>query len=178
MKIGTAYNKWTTTSAPFKEKRGQKEEWFVNTICQCGAFSKVKKASLLNGKSSGCKSCGKRFSRTEEQLKETAIKAVILDYKDSASIRGLSFSLSDEEVKTFIFHNCHYCGSEPLNTKKNSRVEVKYNGIDRVDNTKGYTIKNSVPCCKKCNSAKGKLSIDEFNNWIINLYNSLNKRIK
>lgn len=30
-----------------------------------------------------------------------------------------------------------------------------YNGIDRLDNTKGYTPENSVACCKHCNSLKG-----------------------
>lgn len=45
-----------------------------------------------------------------------------------------------------------------------------YNGIDRVDNTKGYTIDNVVPCCGICNMAKGKLNQQEFQNWIKRVY--------
>jgi hypothetical protein len=37
-----------------------------------------------------------------------------------------------------------------------------YNGIDRLDNTKGYTIDNIVPCCYKCNVLKKDFTIDSM----------------
>ena len=46
-----------------------------------------------------------------------------------------------------------------------------YNGIDRIDNNKGYTIDNIVPCCAKCNYAKGKLTLQEFKELIEGIYN-------
>jgi hypothetical protein len=37
-----------------------------------------------------------------------------------------------------------------------------YNGIDRIDNTKGYTSGNCLACCIRCNKLKGKLSLAEL----------------
>ena len=48
---------------------------------------------------------------------------------------------------------------------------LKYNGIDRVDSSKGYEYNNVVSCCKNCNSAKMQLSIKEFKEHIIKIYN-------
>jgi hypothetical protein len=33
-------------------------------------------------------------------------------------------------------------------------IVIEYNGIDRVDNEKGYLVENCVPCCFTCNSLK------------------------
>jgi deferrochelatase/peroxidase EfeB len=41
------------------------------------------------------------------------------------------------------------------------------NGLDRVDNNRGYVFSNVVSCCFKCNQMKGKLSVQEFLNHII-----------
>ena len=37
-----------------------------------------------------------------------------------------------------------------------------YNGIDRIDNSKGYEKYNSVSCCEKCNRMKNILGKAEF----------------
>lgn len=39
---------------------------------------------------------------------------------------------------------CHYC----------HRTDVRM-GCDRIDNSKGHTTTNVVPCCKECNFARG-----------------------
>lgn len=41
--------------------------------------------------------------------------------------------------------DCWYCGSPP---------KIEFNGIDRKDNTSGYTEGNCVPCCSTCNYMK------------------------
>ena len=45
-----------------------------------------------------------------------------------------------------------------------------YNGIDRIDNNKGYTIDNIVPCCHICNQAKSSFTLQEFQDWIEKVY--------
>ena len=55
---------------------------------------------------------------------------------------------------------CSNCGSG----------DFVYNGLDRVDNEKGYTIDNVVPCCKHCNYAKRNRSVEEFIDWIAQVY--------
>jgi hypothetical protein len=37
-----------------------------------------------------------------------------------------------------------------------------YNGLDRIDNAKPYTMENVVPCCATCNRAKLNLTVEEF----------------
>lgn len=58
----------------------------------------------------------------------------------------------------------------------NTNGAYTYNGIDRVDNNKGYTITNSVPCCKDCNFAKRDMTHDEFIAWVTRVFNFTNKK--
>lgn len=44
---------------------------------------------------------------------------------------------------------------------KNAEVFI-YQGIDRLDNQKGYEIENCIPCCYVCNKAKGNRNQKEF----------------
>ena len=46
---------------------------------------------------------------------------------------------------------CYYCGSI-----------IETVGVDRVDNNKGYTLDNVVPCCSKCNYMKNSNTEKEF----------------
>jgi len=50
---------------------------------------------------------------------------------------------------------------------KNS--EFWYNGLDRVDSSKHYTLDNVVPCCTVCNRAKSNLTVADFYDWIAQL---------
>jgi hypothetical protein len=61
--------------------------------------------------------------------------------------------ISESDYDLMVENNCHYCGKEGPN------------GIDRIDNLKGYVKNNCVPCCKHCNYVKGDLSIVDFNTW-------------
>ena len=88
-------------------------------------------------------------------------------YKDSARVKQHEFFLTVEEFRHLIKQNCYVCGAPPFN-----RFQVKtrcvgyiiYNGIDRVDNSKGYVISNCKPCCKHCNRMKSNRSLKELTN--------------
>jgi len=60
------------------------------------------------------------------------------------------WELTDNEALSLIKQPCHYCGNQ------------ENNGIDRKDNTLGYTIDNSLPCCGRCNISKNDMSYDDF----------------
>jgi hypothetical protein len=66
--------------------------------------------------------------------------------------------------------HCSYCGSEPRNVAKAFNGDFGYNGLDRIDNTKGYEPGNVVTCCFICNNAKRTLSVAEFMGWAKALY--------
>ncbi len=83
----------------------------------------------------------------------------ISDIRYKAKCRGISWTLTQIEAYNLIISSCHYCGHTP--GWPTSRV-----GIDRVDNTKGYSMDNCLSCCTQCNTAKGANSLEEFISWI------------
>lgn len=64
-------------------------------------------------------------------------------YKKGAKKRNLEFDLTKEEFYELTRQSCFYCGNL-----------INYNGIDRVDSSEGYSLKNCVPCCDVCNKMK------------------------
>ena len=72
--------------------------------------------------------------------------------KICAKKRNLKWDLDFKTFKKLFQGNCYYCGKK------------KAEGIDRVDNLKGYSLENCVPCCYKCNHMKWNLSIEDFIN--------------
>jgi len=78
-----------------------------------------------------------------------------------------------ETIHVQSLENSNYA-TDRFNTKENGRKTsdtiVYYNGIDRIDNLKGYLKNNIVPCCKFCNTAKSSMSQTEFKEWINRVY--------
>lgn len=65
-------------------------------------------------------------------------------YRQGAEKRGLEFTFTLEEfTERFWQKPCDYCGD-------NNQTA----GVDRVDNTVGYTQTNTAPCCSVCNFMK------------------------
>ena len=128
---------------------------------------------------------------TDKDHKTKSYKRLYTQYKSAAKIRELSFKLTFEQFLTLINEDCIYCGTKPStahnrylksdgslsNTAKKdntSKEKIKnstvyYNGIDRVNNKKGYTIHNSVACCFICNRAKQDMPYMEFVAWMVRL---------
>lgn len=97
----------------------------------------------------------------------TLLNMVYCEYRYRCKRKSTPWLLSKRELWNLMLQNCHYCKSPPSNVRiKKAGKElrsVKYNGIDRKENSLGYSPKNCVPCCKTCNSIKGEhLSYDEM----------------
>lgn len=92
--------------------------------------------------------------------------------------RGLKCTLSSQEILELVKSECHYCGIKNSNLHKykqpNFEYDFYYNGIDRIDSSKGYIQGNVVTCCKTCNVSKMDMGYDEFLKHIIKIYNNLN----
>jgi len=68
--------------------------------------------------------------------------------------RKIPMYLTLDEYRALIEgKNCTYCGCP---------VGKTGSGLDRQDNTLGYTPTNAVPCCYRCNVMKADLTVDEF----------------
>jgi hypothetical protein len=140
------------------------------THCGCQGVGKARKPKP------GALSVGSRYSRKFSSgipgRKLTPVKSIRANYRYNAAKWGHEFELSLRQFKELLSQDCHYCGATPSQEyKRNGGSLFLYNGIDRVDNNKGYTDSNCVPCCKQCNYFKGTLSQEEFRQVIINLYN-------
>ena len=77
----------------------------------------------------------------------THVNARLNAVKFAAEKRGIEWHLTDEEAKVMMITACIYC--------KHIDLEVRVNGIDRLDSSKSYTSENCRPCCKDCNYMKG-----------------------
>jgi hypothetical protein len=91
-----------------------------------------------------------------------AIRAYIALYRTGARTRGLSFELEREDFEDLIQQPCFYCGQAPQQRKVAKTVLLVCNGIDRVDNTVGYTRENCRAACKTCNVMKSSHRTDFF----------------
>ena len=138
--------------------------------CDCGKERIIQGNHLRNGIITSC-GCLKIEKQTLG-LGIAALHKTISFYKRNAKNRGYEYKLSEKQFKEITQKPCYYCGAVPKNITKQAYLNGNYiyNGIDRIDNTKDYAIDNVVPCCKICNSAKRDLTTQEFNDWIIKVW--------
>jgi len=146
--------------------------------CSCGVVKTICGANLV--RPNGTKSCGclaKELSVERGKLKslpegEACFNALFYHYKRNAQLRDYKFELNKKQFKQIILLNCFYCDST-LSNLYSARCKTgsfRYNGIDRIDNTKGYCLSNCVPCCGICNRMKLTMLQDDFKAWIKKAY--------
>lgn len=144
--------------------------------CDCGEEKIISGGGLRKGtKSCGCLNREYTSRRKRGKFGEASKLVAITKYKVSAKKRGLEYNLTNKQFLELVQQDCYYCGDPPQNIIKNhyQNGDYFYNGIDRIDNNKGYTIENTVPCCAKCNYAKSKSTLQEFKDWIERAYNKM-----
>jgi hypothetical protein len=122
--------------------------------CNCGKDYE-KYLTRYNKESKLCKHCNetqqvqddKRKDR-ERNYKEEYIKNLKTYYKQyikNALKRNYTMELQFEDFEKLVKQKCYYC---------DYIKEGEANGIDRVDNSKGYSKENCVACCELCNNIK------------------------
>lgn len=177
----------------YEIKKNRFDIWLCK--CDCGNYHKVRGNTLV------CKqvqSCGcllkehyqkmkiETITRNTKSKGTAAFNHVFNSYKMNAKAKKHEFKLSKEQFTKFIFQNCYYCNRSPQNEYPNPKRKykrctngsIKYNGIDRIINEKGYTLDNIVTACEICNKAKRHLSKEDFELWIKDLTNYYQVRIK
>lgn len=83
--------------------------------------------------------------------KEETILMHYKRYKLSAKKRKLRFDLSIDDFSNYWNNKCYYCHDK-----------IQTIGVDRYDNSQGYTVFNCVPCCTHCNMGKWRFNALEF----------------
>ena len=161
-----------TDSKKYQEKKGLHikirdaggSDQALQICCKCGKdfptfLTHANKISQL------CKSCNEKQQVLDDERSEIIkqriykfekannISSYIKQYHNGAIKRGLEYRLTPEEFVTLVEKPCHYC---------NYFKEGEANGIDRVNNDKGYFMENVVPCCEICNNMKYVYPLDLF----------------
>ena len=168
-------------------ERSQRAAFWV-CACDCGTVLKIRachlKVGINNPGKRSTKSCG---CLAQEAMADTGKKNALEEgiaasryvygrYKYSAQKRGHEFALSFAEAMQLFLSHCHYCGDAPSQVayKDWYHESFTYNGIDRVESSKGYVYDNCVSCCGRCNYAKHEGSVEDFKAWAKRLYEHIN----
>jgi len=148
-------------------RRRKEKVWQCH--CDCGNTIEVVTSDLRQG---GIKSCGclrtDYYKSISKGQGESACHGLVVRIKKQAEYRGIDFCLTEEQCGILFKEKCFYCGDLPKQERKTQNTKTGsfiYNGLDRQDNDKGYSINNVVSCCGKCNRLKGKQSTKEFLEW-------------
>lgn len=181
--IGKKYNKLTIISfSHFSFYKYRHKNWLCR--CDCGGEKVIIHGNLISGKST---SCGCVQKQKMQEFNKNKFRAPVgtstfhnlfLCYKKRAMKINKEFSLTKDEFKIITKQNCFYCCEVPKNVHKISSYDevwqdlnkYVYNGIDRVDSSKGYVLYNCVPCCKRCNQIKNNMKQDEFFKHVETIY--------
>lgn len=160
-RIGQRYGRLTVVKR-VKIKRTKPGEEIGRWLCKCdcGNMVTVLGYNLVHS----TQSCGCLAPTPEE----VAFNIVYRGYIGDAKKRKMEFKLTKDQFGHLVKQNCLYCGAAPREGgAKSKNAPYTYNGIDRVDNSQGYTLANCVPCCTVCNKAKGAGTLKEFLTYIV-----------
>lgn len=150
--------------------------------CDCGNEKVCQFVDLFYGtvKSCGCLQKENQRLKLQKPKGFAAVTQLMISYKWAARTRGLLFDISRESFIEITSSNCFYCGSPPSKIKMRDRANgsYTYNGIDRLDSSKGYIKDNIVPCCSMCNVMKLHHDIDDFLNHIKKINSHIDETIK
>ena len=164
----------------FNAKKQQHQK-LIKVRCVCLNTFTINRAqvsiNLIKNLPCTCKECNNRLKSTNKSssTEESIINNLYRDYSSSAKDRKLDFDLTLEKFTELIKGNCYYCGlnNDSYRRRYSKNIIIKRVGIDRVDNLKGYTIENSISCCKTCNRMKNIMNQEQFVNKAILIYKNL-----
>lgn len=141
--------------------------------CDCGKTKVILGRSLRKGRTKSCGCLRKElatnlisYAREGNYLPfgEASFNVMYYTYKLHATERNLAFDLDTNQFRRLTQGNCFYCGDKPnaLFKPKSPNGGYLSNGVDRTDNSIGYTVENSVTCCRVCNQMKSDRSYEDF----------------
>lgn len=155
-------------------------------VCECGNTIQTTGTNLRSGNSRSCGCLHKQALAQRVKLAETypiweadmALYKRKLEYRRKRRTLGsnqfsppveevppevIPWALTLEEYTALVTQPCFYCGLTPQQKVHGAAMSgFKKNGIDRVDNSAGYTTDNCVSCCCECNRAKRALTVATF----------------
>jgi hypothetical protein len=95
--------------------------------------------------------------RASNHRYDISLKGRFSKYKRTAARDGRTFRLTIKQFDLITSKPCEFCGNF-----NGEGEDSPYNGIDRKENSRGYTTDNALPCCWICNKAKGTMDAEDF----------------
>lgn len=166
VKANKAYGNLTAVEEIFVKNS---KRWKFRCVCSNEII--LQPCRVLGSKPKKSCGCKKGFSTTSAGITLHLFNR----YKSGAKKRNLEFDLSINHFTTLIYSTCFYCSNYPNNkfkwrTKGIRKVYKNYNGVDRLDNKKGYNSTNCVTCCFVCNRMKNIMDSEAFLTKITEIY--------
>lgn len=167
-------------------RRGKRNIPYAECKCDCG---NTKEIALYNVTSGKVLSCGCITRNGVRRAKDRHLQLAQKLYRNRVLYRSKNKAFTDAPITFAKFCDlikspCRYCGEPPHTQFKEaprrgkaeliSDTVLNYNGIDRIDNAKGYVIGNVAACCPTCNLAKRGMSDTAFRKWIAKVFRHLN----
>lgn len=136
--------------------------------CDCGNVRQIESGKLNTQKSQSCGCLRSDLLRISKKRwpGNPAINSIIAQYRAAARKRSLEWSLTHQLATKLLTQHCFWCGSPPSRPVHSRSHSAVVGGIDRRDNTLGYTEQNAVASCKICNIAKASLTENEWTKWL------------
>ena len=148
--------------------------------CDCGNTTTVTAEAVISGNT---KSCG--CLRREAMIKRynlppglsTMRQLIAQNYKGHCRRKNREWKLTEDQFFEISQRSCFYCGIPPSQIRKSpsGTGDFVYNGIDRIDSSKGYFMDNVVTCCRTCNIAKNDMTVAEFSTWVKRISTKVNQ---
>lgn len=135
--------------------------WYWKCQCDCGKICYKDNHDLVHSRHVECPDCARKSAHEAMKvpLVDKLWRKSFMGSRKAAFKRGYEFELTLEQYKELCEQPCYYCGAEPEAHRHDALVR---NGIDRFDNTKGYSLDNCVPCCHMCNWMKLDVQFPEW----------------
>lgn len=106
---------------------------------------------ILFGKQIKPKNSPTDILELETQKQKDKISKMLSAYRNKDKKRNFEFNLDTEFLTKLVSQSCTYCG------------DTKLIGADRIDNSKGHTKDNVLPCCYSCNTVRSNMfSVEEM----------------
>jgi hypothetical protein len=151
-------------------------------ICDCNTDHTiyVKRDDLIHNRRLHCgclrkEPANKYKDRTQAMLRHHYNSSIVKRSRQKKFIEIIDF----EDFISYIQQPCVFCGTvnsctlKDRHPHKGAAEQIKCNTIDRLDNSLGYIVGNCVPCCVTCNIAKGERTLEQFTQWIQNVYQTI-----
>ena len=180
--VGIKFNRLHVIELFGTRRYGKSNKRIWRCRCDCGKITYQNTGALTsnNSKSCGClhdelSSKNGKKSRYKVAKHDSGYNHIYNSYKQNALSRKLEFEINYDDFLNLLKGNCFYCNIIPSNTYSKSYYDIKYNGVDRIDNKLGYINSNVVSCCKICNISKNNHTTEVFLEWIFKISRNYKK---